>query len=45
LSPSQPSSACGAEVAGLENDETLQATAMWNTIENGGYDFMSKDDW
>lgn len=31
------------EVADLENDETLQA--MWNTIGNGGYDFMSKDDW
>ncbi|MFI6129481.1 hypothetical protein [Micromonospora sp. NPDC051141] len=24
-------------------DETLQA--MWNTIDDGGYDFMSKDDW
>jgi hypothetical protein len=24
-------------------DQTLQA--MWNTIEHGGYDFMSKDDW
>jgi hypothetical protein len=32
-----------AEVAELENDETLQA--MWNAVENGGYDFMSKDDW
>jgi hypothetical protein len=30
-------------VVELENDETLQA--MWNTVENGGYDFMSKDDW
>lgn len=32
-----------AEVAELESDETLQA--MWNTVENGGYDFMAKDDW
>jgi hypothetical protein len=32
-----------AHVTELENDETLQA--MWNTVENGGYDFMSKDDW
>jgi hypothetical protein len=32
-----------AEVVELENDATLQA--MWNTVENGGYDFMSKDDW
>jgi hypothetical protein len=31
------------EGAGPENDETLQA--VWNTIEHGGYDFMSKDDW
>jgi hypothetical protein len=31
------------EAADLENGETLEA--MWNTIENGGYDFMSKDDW
>jgi hypothetical protein len=30
-------------VAELENDETLQA--MWNTIESGGYDFMSMGDW
>ena len=27
----------------LEDDETLRA--MWHTIERGGYDFMSKDDW
>jgi hypothetical protein len=31
------------EAADLESDETLQA--MWNTVEHGGYDFMSKDDW
>ncbi|MFI7435791.1 hypothetical protein [Micromonospora haikouensis] len=30
-------------VAEMEDDETLQA--MWRTIEHGGYDFMSKDDW
>ncbi len=30
-------------VAELDDDETLQA--MWHTIEHGGYDFMSKDDW
>jgi hypothetical protein len=27
----------------LESDETPQA--MWNTVEHGGYDFMTKDDW
>jgi hypothetical protein len=32
-----------AEAAELENDQTLQA--MWDTVENGGYDFMSKGDW
>jgi hypothetical protein len=26
-------------VTELENDETLQA--MWNSVENGGYDFMT----
>jgi len=31
------------ESAELANNEVLQM--MWNTIENGGYDFMSKDDW
>jgi hypothetical protein len=30
-------------VAELEDDETLQA--MGYTIEHGGYDFMSKNDW
>ncbi|HEX8631482.1 MAG TPA: hypothetical protein VF755_25265 [Catenuloplanes sp.] len=37
------SGAEAATVAELENDETLQA--MGHTIEYGGYDFMSKDDW
>lgn len=32
-----------SEVTELESDETLQA--MWNTVEDGGYDFMTKDDW
>ena len=39
----QPARGSAAKVAKLENDETLQA--MWNTVKNGGYDFMSKDDW
>jgi hypothetical protein len=39
----QPVRGSAAEVTELESHETLQA--MWNTVENGGYDFMTKDDW
>ena len=39
----QPARGSVSEVAELEGDETLRA--MCHTVENGGYDFMSKDDW
>lgn len=43
LPPQRETDRIDARRVELEHDETLQA--MWNTVENGGYDFMSKDDW
>jgi hypothetical protein len=39
----RPVRGTAAEVTELESGETLRA--MWNTVENGGYDFMTKGGW